>query len=500
MNSSAKSGLALFLMLCLAVFFSTQVLAAERRPGDGQGGRRGSAAATKAEETAPVIDFNRMMREVEALRRFSGAEAEAALQEMARDKQTLTSGVSSLRAGKAAAEKRLMEMQAEYNRQILRLNELEAAEREDMASRKALEGATRLSAGAIRERLAVMPYASINPEMGDIITRIMGSANFPSYEDIKAVTSLLFVELEHISRISIMPGMVTLPDGTQAEAEILRVGAMLSAARTADGRYIYLQPVDGGKRLLQVQADIPASITLLAEQAFAPGAAMVPVEFSEGAVFRRYINKKSLLEHITEGGLLAWPILGLGALGLLFGLWRYAKLLRTRFGNNDVLSEFFHLVRGNKLDNAKKLLEANKQPNVPVYAMLSHMLNECGDGNIASMEKCRDEAILRQITPLEKGVPFVAVVAAVAPLLGLLGTVTGMIATFEVITLFGNSDPKMLSGGISVALVTTELGLVVAIPLMFLHFMLSRRVSTLADDMEEKGAVLIARTSAGQNA
>jgi biopolymer transport protein ExbB len=489
MNSCAKTGLALFFVLCCTAAFGSGAFAAERRPPE-----------PGPEESGPVIDFNRMLREVEALRRFSSAEAEAALQEMARDRQALTAGIRSLRAEKAATEKAVIAMQAEYNRQIARLDELEAIEKEDLASRKALEGATRMTAGAIRERLAVVPYASVQPEAGEVITRIIGSGSFPAQEDVRAVIDLLFTELEHISRVSIMPGKVTLSDGGQEEAEILRVGAMLAAAHTAGGRYLYLQPVDGGKRLLQAQADIPSSATRLVEKAFAQGATAFPVDFSEGAVFKRFIGQKGFVEHILAGGLLIWPILVLGLAAFVFGLWRYLKLLGVRFGNQDLLGEFFHLVRGGKLEGAGKLLEANRQPGVPVYAVLSHMLSEWAEGNIASMEKCRDEAIMGQLTPLEKGVAFIAVAAAVAPLLGLLGTVTGMISTFEVITIFGNSDPKLLSGGISVALVTTELGLCVAIPLMLLHFMLSRRVATLADDMEEKGAVLIARASAGQSA
>ena len=500
MNSLTKSCLAMFFALCLAAASALPASAAERRAENrpqGQNQRAGRPEAPRPAEDKPVIDFNRMMREVEALRRFSSSEAEAALQDMARDRQTLTGGIRSLRADKASLEKEVLAMQAVYNKQIARLAQLEAIEKEDMASRKALEGATRMTAGTIRERMAGMPYASINPEMSGIITRITGSGSFPSYDDIKAVSGILFSELEHIGKISVMPGKVTLPDGSQTDAEVLRVGAMLAAARTAGGDYIYLQPVDGGKRLLQVQAEIPSSATKLLEKAFAPDALMFPVDFSDGAVFKRFMGQKGLSEHIAAGGLLVWPILGLGAIAFIFGVWRYIKLLRVRFGNQEVLGEFFHLVRGGRLENAKKLLDENKQPCVPVYTVLSHMLSEWGRGNVASMEKCRDEAIMSQLTPLEKGLAFVAVIAAVAPLLGLLGTVTGMISTFDVITLFGNSDPKLLSGGISVALVTTELGLCVAIPLMFLHFMLSRRISTLADDMEEKGAVLIARTSAG---
>lgn len=489
MSVLARKGLIFFMLLCLAALLAGSALGAERRP-DGRGPRQ--------EEAKPAVDFNRMMREVEALRRFSSSEAEAALKEMSRDKQTLVSGIRLLKAEKASIEKDVVAMQAEYARQMARLAELEAIEREDMSSRKALEGAARLSAGTIRERLALAPYASLDPEMGATAARIMASGSFPSYEDIRAVTEVLFSELEHISRVSILPGMVTLPDGTHEEAEVLRVGSLLAAARTRSGEYMYLQPVDGGKRLLQVRAEIPSGDLKLAARAFEPGATAFPIDFSEGAVFKRFIGKKGFFEHIFAGGLLIWPIIGLGVAAFLFGLWRYARLLRVRFGNQDVLAEFFHLVRGNRLENAKALLEKNRRPNVPVYSVLSHMLVEWGGSGIVSMEKCRDEAIMRELTPLEKGVAFIAVAAAVAPLLGLLGTVTGMISTFDVITIFGNSDPKLLSGGISVALVTTELGLCVAIPLMFLHFVLSRRVASLTDDMEEKGTVLIARTSVGR--
>ncbi len=502
MNAACRNISVFFTLLFLLTLFCGQAQSAERGPGgrgQEQAQRGGGSATNRPEEAKPAIDFNRMMREVEALRRFSNAEAEAALQEMAKDRQTLTAGVKSLKSEKALIEKEVVAMQAEYAAQMARLAALEAIEKEDMSSRKALEGAVRLSSGAIRERLAYAPYASLDPGMSDTVTRILGSNSFPSYDDIKSVTGILFSELTHVSTVSIKPGQVTLPDGTHKDAEILRVGSLLSAARAADGQSMYLQAVDGGRRLLQVQAEIPSNYLKLVSASFEPGATAFPADFSEGSVFRRFTGQKGFLEHILAGGLLIWPILGLGAVAFIFGLCRYLRLLRVRFGNQDVLGEFFHLVRGNRLENAKALLEKSKQPGVPVYSVLSHMLAEWGNESIASMEKCRDEAIMRELTPLEKGVAFIAVAAAVAPLLGLLGTVTGMISTFDIITIFGNSDPKLLSGGISVALVTTELGLCVAIPLMFLHFALSRRVSSLADDMEEKGAVLIARASAGRD-
>ena len=107
------------------------------------------------------------------------------------------------------------------------------------------------------------------------------------------------------------------------------------------------------------------------------------------------------------------------------------------------------------------------------------------------MENALQETILREIPPMERFLSTLGMLAAIAPLLGLLGTVTGMINTFHVITYYGTGDPRMMSGGISEALVTTMLGLMVAIPIMFGHTLLSRRVETMIAEMEEKAVSFI---------
>ena len=104
-----------------------------------------------------------------------------------------------------------------------------------------------------------------------------------------------------------------------------------------------------------------------------------------------------------------------------------------------------------------------------------------------------DETILREIPSIERGLPVLAILAAIAPLLGLLGTVTGMIETFQSITLFGTGDPKLMSGGISQALVTTELGLAVAIPVLLIHSSLSSKSNRLVQVLDEESAAIVAR-------
>lgn len=112
-----------------------------------------------------------------------------------------------------------------------------------------------------------------------------------------------------------------------------------------------------------------------------------------------------------------------------------------------------------------------------------------------TLELKLDDAVLREIPALEVRLVWLKILAAVAPLLGLLGTVTGMILTFQQITLFGTGDPKLMAGGISQALVTTVLGLIVAIPMVLLHAMLNARSKGLIQVLEEESAGLIAEQS-----
>ena len=110
-----------------------------------------------------------------------------------------------------------------------------------------------------------------------------------------------------------------------------------------------------------------------------------------------------------------------------------------------------------------------------------------------------DEAILREMPKLERGLITLAILAAIAPMLGLLGTVSGMIETFQSITLFGTGDPKLMSGGISQALVTTELGLAVAIPLLLIHSGLSGKSNRLVQILDEESAAIVARNAEKQH-
>ncbi len=457
---------------------------------------KAEAAVPVAVQTAPVpVDISRMEQEVEALRRMARNEADTTLQSVAQDKSSLLRAVEQLRTRKKQQEAKLAALEALFTQQQQTLIQLEQDQAEQKSSSQTLEGAVRLTAGKLRERFSKSPYTSTNPQQQEHVAHLANSDKYPDYEDIRALSRMLFAEIDNARAVSLQPGEYSLPDGSVARADILRVGHFLAAARNESGEIVLVQPADSGKRLMLSPAKAQGTILENLENLFAGQGGRVPADFSGGAVLRRFTEEKNWFDHIRAGGFLVWPILLLGGGAMLFGIWRYAVLSRVLMGDPRVLGTFFEQTRREDFISARETLDRQAtNDKAPVYDVLRHMLDNW-NGTITSLEKCHDEAILAHLTPLERGITFVAVAAAVSPLLGLLGTVTGMIATFDSITLFGNSDPKMLSGGISIALVTTELGLLMAIPLMLLHYVLSRRVDALGSDMEEQGVVFIARAS-----
>ena len=190
---------------------------------------------------------------------------------------------------------------------------------------------------------------------------------------------------------------------------------------------------------------------------------------------------------IQKGGPIVWPILCIGLFAAIIIIERLFFVLKANINAEKMMDQVNSLAQTGQWDDCIKICE--KQKNRPVPRVLLAGIN-CRNKTREEMENVLQETILREIPRLEKFLSTLGILAAIAPLLGLLGTVTGMINTFHVITFYGTGDPKMMSGGISEALTTTMLGLGVAIPIMLFHTFLSRNVETIISQMEEKGVAL----------
>ncbi|MBW3698121.1 flagellar motor protein MotA [Vibrio sp. T187] len=194
---------------------------------------------------------------------------------------------------------------------------------------------------------------------------------------------------------------------------------------------------------------------------------------SRGVMLEQLALTPSLMDRLQAGGVVGKVILGLLAIGLIIALFRGVSLAVAR---QKIRSQL------------KKPTEPGNNPLGRVLAVYDKEQNR----TIEALELRLLEAVVDEQTHLEKGLSMLKLLAALAPMLGLLGTVTGMIETFQVITQFGNGDPKVMAGGISMALVTTVLGLVAAMPLLLAHNILSTQAENIRNILEKQGIGLIA--------
>ena len=206
------------------------------------------------------------------------------------------------------------------------------------------------------------------------------------------------------------------------------------------------------------------------------GPVAVGIDPTRGVILSMLIQAPDTVERIQQGGFIGYIILIMGASGFIYAMIRLINLTLT----------------GQKMNaQMNSTVASADNPLGRVFEAAEKDKSEDTD----NLELILDEAITREVPALEKGLPMIKLLAAVAPLLGLLGTVTGMIATFQSISLFGTGDPKLMASGISQALVTTMLGLCVAIPLLFLHSLVASRSRILIQILDEQSAGLISRRS-----
>jgi biopolymer transport protein ExbB len=220
--------------------------------------------------------------------------------------------------------------------------------------------------------------------------------------------------------------------------------------------------------------------TLAASDLIVNGQGEFPLDPTMGSAHKIEATQESLLEHIQKGGVVMIPIFAMAGAALLVALVKWLGLAFVRKPSKKKIRLLLEAV--SKHDDAviEKQVRAIKGPTGRMLAAGVEHMREPRE----LVEEVMYETVLTTRLRLERFLPFIAICAASAPLLGLLGTVTGIINTFKLITVFGSGDVKTLSGGISEALITTEYGLIVAIPSLLIHAFLSRKVRGIVSQME----------------
>ena len=269
--------------------------------------------------------------------------------------------------------------------------------------------------------------------------------------------------------------------GREVEGEIIRLGN-LTAIYREDGNagYLTLSPASG--RLL-ASASPGWGVCRNLNRYFEGKNDAVYMDISGGVAIKQLSRRTGIWEQILSGGLLVWPILLVGLIAGILLIERLIFLGRVSQNTDRLMTHVTGLVESGDYKGA--MTEAESRPGRPTSNVLKAGLAQQGQPRDI-IESSLAEAILKETPRLERFLPALKVLAAIAPLLGLLGTVTGMINTFDMITHYGTGNPRMMSGGISEALITTMLGLSVAIPILLCHTLLSRQTENMIAQMEEK--------------
>lgn len=283
--------------------------------------------------------------------------------------------------------------------------------------------------------------------------------------------------LGNLSSVREVPGAFFLQSGAEISGTIVKVGNIASYGVSEEGAGA-LAPA--GKGRFKVWPDGSPDTARALASGMAPADLSIFLYESPTTAIEEK-EGKTLLGVINSGGIIAWIIMFLGSLALMMILLRVVFLNRARFRTGKVEGTIGSLVSAGRLEDA---LATAKELRGAASRVVSAAIRNL-DRDREHIEDIISEQILHESAHLNRFGGLILVIAAVSPLLGLLGTVTGMISTFDVITEFGTGDPKLLSGGISIALVTTEVGLAVAIPTLIFGNLLSGWAESIKDDMEK---------------
>ena len=448
------------------------------------------AAAVVVALCGPALaaDFNQAAGQTAAERSQAQAELGQVQKDIAQEKASMQARLKELKDKLAQERQALARARQDLAATSRTKAELTSKLAETSGDLKELAGHVRAAARELLAMAERSPVTAQNPERLEILRGYLNKSRFPGLNDIRQLVELYFTEMAGSGQIARWKGSLVNQDGQDVQADIVRLGAFTTLFRTggevglatlgpASGRLL----AAGGELSWGLKSDIAAYLDR------ETGAA--PMDISGGAALKQLSRRESAWERLLSGGPLVWPILLVGLAALILIIERLIFFRRVRANTDEMMTHVAQMVeRG---DFAAALDEAEKQRGRPTSNVITAGL-ALKDQPSEVIDNGLSEAMLRELPRLERFLTALKVLAAVAPLLGLLGTVTGMINTFQVITVFGTGDPRLMAGGISEALITTQLGLAVAIPILVASALLGRRAQRLAGDMEEKAVSLSA--------
>lgn len=438
----------------------------------------GSAIAFSAPAAAQDVSLSDILSRVQQDSQQMSAEDQRRLQEFRQQTAEQERLMSEARGQLNAAEARGRQLSSAFDENERELTQLSAELETQAGDFGELLGQFRSAAGEtmpiIRESLSNYEYSG----RAEKLAEVSEARSLPTREDLDALPKAMLQEMIAQSEVKAFNAPVAGAgsDGETVETELMRVG-IFTAATTDNTRFVEMISENTDEpylRVLKAQpgGDFQSAMRKLIN-ASEGEVVITPVDPTKGQLFAVAGEMPDLGERINQGGVVGFVILVLLAIGLAFALFKIITLFLMGSAMRKT-AKTHQAGTGNPLARVLEAYETNKHHDME------------------SLELKLDEQILRETPKIERFNDIVKVLAAVAPLLGLLGTVIGMIITFTAITNFGAGDPKLMAGGISVALMTTVLGLVAAIPLLLLHAVAASLARGNQQILDEQAAGLVA--------
>lgn len=394
--------------------------------------------------------------------------------EQQRDRQRKL--LEDARATRVAEEARSERLESQFETNELRLAQLEETLRARLGALGELFGVVRQVSGDTRSIVEASLVSAQFAGRAEFLAELGKSKSLPSIKSLEKLWFTLLQEMTELGKVTRFDALIVDVDGNQSSREVIRVGGFNAVA---DGKYLVYED-----EKLQELPRQPAGTYLSTVAPFesaTTGMARLAIDPSRGSILKVLIETPDARERVEQGGIVGYAIIVLGVLAGALAVVRWLIVFNA----------------GRKV--AAQAQDETVTEDNPLGRIL-HVYEEDPAVDLQTLELKLDEAIMGETSSLERLMWAVRVVSVVAPLMGLLGTVTGMIQTFQAITLFGTGDPKMMASGISEALVTTMLGLIVAIPLVLMHAVVSNSTKSIVQVLERRAAGLIARRAEREDA
>ncbi len=430
----------------------------------------GSAGAQ--EKQAPrAKSLNELLKMVEGGWKTESREIKKREAEFLADKNKRKALLKKARATLARLQKESEKLEKQFDNNEALVPRLEETLKTRLGTMGELFGVIRQMAGTARANLKNSLVNIQYPGRGDKLLPLTKSRSLPSIQQLQTLWYQLQHEMIESGKVVRFKTAVVTPDGDEQEKEVIRIGVFNAVAGDK-----YLVAGEKNEKLVELARQPSGRYlsTLKSLEEAQEGYVRVAVDPSGGQLLSVLVQTPTFMERIPFGGVIGYIIIALGLGTLLLALLR---LLHLAFVNLKV-----------RLQQRRK----DAKTNNPLGRVLS-VYGQNPQMDTETLEHKFDEAIIRESARLNRGLWAVKIVSVVAPLLGLLGTVTGMIQTFQAITMYGTGDPKTMAGGISEALVTTMLGLMVAIPLVLLHSWMSSMSRRMVEVMEEQSTGIVAK-------